>query len=82
MKQLIYKTNSTIAKLAILAVTILLEYVTAIVKTVAAYIGLEPVLVYKDDSNEPESLINYGVRRKSKKVDASASNEESPNVIQ
>lgn len=59
-----------------------LEYVTAIVKTVAAYIGLEPVLVYKDDSNEPESLINYGVRRKSKKVDASASNEEAPNVIQ
>ena len=55
---------------------------TAIVKTVAAYIDLEPVLVYKDDSQEPESLINYGVRRKSTKTDDSASNEEALGITQ
>ena len=59
-----------------------LEYVTAIVKTVAAYIDLKPVLVYKDDSQEPESLINYGVRRKSTKTDDSASNEEALGITQ
>ena len=38
-----------------------IEYVTAITKTVATYLGLEAVLV--PDPKEPGSLISYGVRK-------------------
>lgn len=54
-----------------------LEYVTAIVNTVAAYLGLQPILQYKDDSKDPEHLDVYGL----KKQDECAVNEKALNVI-